>query len=524
VPDDGSYIGSGNYQQGDPAKGDIRISGYNFGLSNTLAEADMPPSSNNYSIAGDIQFNTGQPFNIGSTYDLFTVAAHEFGHALGLAETSNTAQAVMYGTYQSAMSGLTSDDIAGIRAIYSNGNPRSPDAYYGSPTPNNSFANAANLTPLINSDSKTAVVNSLNISSPSVAEYYAFTAPAGSADSMTVGVQSSGLSLLAPRLTVYAADQCTVLGSATGSGEQGSTLKVTVSDISPGQQVYVKVAGANTTSFGTGDYALTLNLGTGPAPAVTLPNTQTANGNPLSGGGGLAQTGGLLPVPWLLNQLLGLVDKDADSIGADADAPSAAAAAGGSGGAAPAAHSLPGPVAAAPGPRSITTATPESLAVLVADAIRPPVPLFAGTSGPAAAAPLLAVVAPPATATGAVRPVEWLPAGGGLGGQPDAAEALVEPAAVPAGAEARTAAPGTAPAGGTAAARPAGNPELQMRDALFAEQSWATLPAARVLDVSPADAGAAGSSAAAAAGTLLALGGWGAPSREAERRPGVRRR
>ena len=58
--------------------GDIRIGGYNF-QSSTLASAYLPPPINNYSIAGDFQFNTGQVFNIGSTSDLFTVAAHELG-------------------------------------------------------------------------------------------------------------------------------------------------------------------------------------------------------------------------------------------------------------------------------------------------------------------------------------------------------------------------------------------------------------------------------------------------------------
>jgi hypothetical protein len=290
VPDNGTPIGQGAYQQGDPNMGDIRISGYNFGTG-TLASADLPPPGNNYSIAGDVQFNTGQSFNIGSTYDLFTVAAHEMGHALGLGESCNSL-AVMYGVYQSARSGLNSDDISGIRAVYSGGNPRSPDTYYGGSTPNNSFASAANITSLIEPSTLTVVVNNLNISSTSVTEYYTFTAPVGSAGSMTVSVQSTGLSLLDPKLTIYAADQTTVLGTATGSGEQGNTLTVTVNGISPGQQFYVKVAGAVSTSFGTGAYALTLNLGTSGAPTVPLPSMQLLNGNPIQGSAGLPQQSG----------------------------------------------------------------------------------------------------------------------------------------------------------------------------------------------------------------------------------------
>src|SRR5262249_50969860 len=87
VSDSVASAGAGPDQQGDPNMGDIRIGGYNFG-NTVLATAYMPPAANNYSIAGDIKFNTGQTFSNGSTYDLFTVAAHEIGHALGLYHTS----------------------------------------------------------------------------------------------------------------------------------------------------------------------------------------------------------------------------------------------------------------------------------------------------------------------------------------------------------------------------------------------------------------------------------------------------
>src|SRR5437868_7080582 len=147
VPDNGTGIGGGLYQQGDPGMGDIRIGGYDFGTSD-LAEAEMPPPINNYSVAGDIDFNTGQSFNINMTYDLFSVSMHEIGHALGM-QHSLVSGAVMQAAYK-LRAGLSSDDIAGIRNIYSSNNPRSYDAYYGAPTPNNSFANAADISSSIN--------------------------------------------------------------------------------------------------------------------------------------------------------------------------------------------------------------------------------------------------------------------------------------------------------------------------------------------------------------------------------------
>lgn len=292
VTDPGTASGSGNYQQGDPNMPDIRIAGYNFNNSSILAEAFQPPPANNYSIAGDIVFNTGQTFNLGTTYDLFTVACHEIGHALGMMHSTVTSSAIMWASYTGVKTALNSDDIAGIRDIYSSNNPRSYDSYYGAATPNNSFANAANISSVLSSSTLAGVVPNLDISTTSEAEYFTVTAPTGTTSQMTLTVQSKGLSLLSPEVTVYGSNETTVLGSANGLGLYGTTLTVTLSGVTAGEQLYLKVQGADTTCFSTGDYAMTLNFGSGASPTVSLPNTEVLNGSPLTSSGGVAANQG----------------------------------------------------------------------------------------------------------------------------------------------------------------------------------------------------------------------------------------
>jgi predicted Zn-dependent protease len=286
VADNGAASGSGPDAQGDPNMGDIRIGGYNFGRS-TLAAADFPPPANNYSVAGDITFNTGQTWNINGNYDLYTVAMHEIGHALGL-DHSTASGAVMQAAYTGVKTGLSSDDIAGIRSIYSNGAPRSPDAYDAQAS-NDSFATATNITSSINTTSKTALVTGLDITTISDVDYYSFTAPAGSGSTLTVKVQSSGLSLLAPKVWVYDGNQ-NQLATGTGTGELGSTVALTVNGITAGATYYIKVDGADATAFGTGAYALSLNFGSGASPAAASPNTTTANGTTAHSAGGDANS------------------------------------------------------------------------------------------------------------------------------------------------------------------------------------------------------------------------------------------
>lgn len=87
------------------------------GRGNVLAHAFFPPP-NGGALAGDAHFDEGEDWVVkGSGTDYITVAAHEFGHALGLAH-SNEKTALMYPYYGGPNRALSPDDRTGIQTLY----------------------------------------------------------------------------------------------------------------------------------------------------------------------------------------------------------------------------------------------------------------------------------------------------------------------------------------------------------------------------------------------------------------------
>lgn len=91
--------------------------GYAFdGPGGSLAHTFYPAPPNSEFIAGDMHFDADEPWHTGTSLDLFTVALHETGHALGLGH-SDDPEAVMYPYYRFGAL-LGASDIAAIRALY----------------------------------------------------------------------------------------------------------------------------------------------------------------------------------------------------------------------------------------------------------------------------------------------------------------------------------------------------------------------------------------------------------------------
>lgn len=263
VSDNGMAFGDYGNQQGDSRVGDIRIGAIPMG-SGTLGAAFSPPQINGGTLAGDIVLNSTTPWMIDANYDLKTVAIHEFGHTLGM-DHSSIYNAVMYSYYAGLKQGLNSDDIGGIRSIY---DARPYDAWNSNGQSNAVYWNAKSLDHWRNGLNQISVP-SLNITNPGQAEWFWVTIPAANTGSFTVQMQSRGLSLLTPQVTVYDAS-LGYKGAATGTSF-GDTVTLPISGVSTGQGFFIRLTGSGGGT--TGAFGLQVNFGTSPLSPFQPPNT-----------------------------------------------------------------------------------------------------------------------------------------------------------------------------------------------------------------------------------------------------------
>jgi hypothetical protein len=115
--------------------------GYPFdGPGGILAHTFFPVPTNPEPIAGDMHFDASEDWSVGADTDIYTVALHEAGHALGLGHVT-AVTALMYPYYRLGEE-ITNDDIAGVQALYGPPNGSQPS----DPTPANPTASLISLT------------------------------------------------------------------------------------------------------------------------------------------------------------------------------------------------------------------------------------------------------------------------------------------------------------------------------------------------------------------------------------------
>ena len=91
------------------------------GPGGTLAHTFYPAPPNPEPIAGDMHMDADENWSAGGEPDVFSLALHEAGHALGLGH-SDDPKDVMYAYYKH-VTGLTPQDVATVRTLY----PWKPD-------------------------------------------------------------------------------------------------------------------------------------------------------------------------------------------------------------------------------------------------------------------------------------------------------------------------------------------------------------------------------------------------------------
>jgi hypothetical protein len=250
VPDGGQPLGTPGAIQGDKRFGDIRIA-MAPETSNTDVADTAPFEFSGSSWDGAMVFNSKYGFGLNGAgqYDLFSVALHEAGHDFGFADETTDPTSANYALYTGVRSGLPSSDIANLQSEY--GGARTTDA-----ATNRTLATATYLA----HPDQVPVLSDMQ--GPSDYHFYSFKTPGTSGtSSFTVQVNTAGLSLLEPSVTVYGSNGA-VLNTSAATSPLNNNVTIPINNAQANTTYYVEVTGATSSVFGFGQYQMTVTFPT----------------------------------------------------------------------------------------------------------------------------------------------------------------------------------------------------------------------------------------------------------------------
>jgi hypothetical protein len=206
-------------------------------------------------LTGDVLINSAVNFDGGSN-NLFTALLHEAGHVFGIGDNSDP-NSPMY-SQDEGNTQLTAGDIAALQSLYGS---RAPDPHEGSGG-NDRIDKATTIQAPGGSGSYTGATPLIeygDITTNQDVDFYAFKAPGGYTGPVTIRLQSAGISLLNPHLTLLDA-KGNMLGDVQSTSDFGDVVTLHLNQVDSNANYFVEVQGATGDVFGIGGYGLAVTF------------------------------------------------------------------------------------------------------------------------------------------------------------------------------------------------------------------------------------------------------------------------
>ena len=252
--DGGQPMGISGPDQHDPRFGDIRIGARPMSPEVLSISVPHDPFLSG-TLSGDVLLNDTVSFGPGNAH-LFPILLHEAGHVLGLDHRELPAS-VMNENLDPSRATLAPSDIAALQDLYGT---RPADSFEGA-AGNDTLEAAVPFSTPAGYDGSTPLLLYADITTAHDRDFFSFQAPSGYQGPATIRLQTAGVSLLEPRLTVYDASG-QVVSEVASQTIGGDTLQLTLPQLDPDATYHVEASGATGDLFGIGEYVLAISYDT----------------------------------------------------------------------------------------------------------------------------------------------------------------------------------------------------------------------------------------------------------------------
>lgn len=248
VSDGGQVFGVAGPVQGDRRFGDIRIGGYPMD-SHSLAVSIPPSTALNGTFSGDIFINTRETF---TESELYRVALHEVGHALGLPHSTNPLSVM--NPNLSSNSTLSGADVTAIRGLYG---VRSLDLNEGSKG-NDTLRNATRIKYSVSSggyDGSTPLIAYGDLGRIGDRDIFELKGLTGYNGSITFRVQTKSISMTAVSLRLLD-ESGNLLRQVESPSDDAGIVNLRLPSSSPDAIYYLEVRAKATAQHALGRFAI----------------------------------------------------------------------------------------------------------------------------------------------------------------------------------------------------------------------------------------------------------------------------